>query len=1027
MRRIWERVRIVFLLLAIGIGVSAGGLPLTAYAKAKTKSKKGKAKKHAPSLTSNQLFFNAQAAKVGRVRNEIIKELQKIIKGTKNKKMKAQVQMKLLDNYYKQYLFVRSMENERAINKKGGGASKGNHSKSIAIMKKVVGVCIDIEKSVPKLKEIDQIYFFHGSALQELDKPDEAIQQLKKVVKKKKSDKRSTAAFLVGEYYFDKSNYAAGVKFYGVVAKDKKSSLRLSAIYKLAWSFFFMQKFNKSLDSFKKVVKLAHKGSDDKFNLRETVLKEMFVVYAEIGRPEQAKQFYTSLGVGNYYYKNLHVFAAALMRKGEIKRGITLMKEKIRRKPNAEDGPDSYRTILSEVVNLANKKNLLNEMIQFAQLFGPVSGWAKANARKPFYRELKPDIEKTYMYYLKLIHALAQKQKKNVNYLLAFAGYQAYNKFFPQGKNRYDAFFQIAEIEMRMTDRERNRKKKQALFCNATVSYAKVASMNLRGKYFSPASKSMLINSAKCFGGEWSRLRRAKYVYHGAEKPLSSHAQQFIKYCGQYMKWAPRSKPAEQCKLDIIEVYLKTHHFAEAEKRCWLLVNQDKNKALLAAQTIVNLHMRKKDEITVFRKIIAAKYIKGTKLAIKLNKYLYDTFIAKFFIKIKMLEKAKRWEEAAAQSMAFYKQFPKSKEAEGAFFNAALYLEKGKLYRKAIDLYSQFLQVFPRSQHRVPVYEKLAAFSESLLLYTRASEFYKTLYNVYADQQKKMIALQNAAISLDIVNDSNTASVYRLFLKVYGNQPTALSVAHNLLEYYERNKRYNEMIAFASGTLLKMRLDVNEYAKVLGKIATAYRKMNNLAKMNQAHQTILQNIRNPMQLQGISKEYFAEAIFERATKFIPKLHSMPIRSTSLNKDMEQKLLYLQSLEGEFSPIFTVKDAKWGFASFVVMGEVYEKTAMQLDTVPLPAAIKPEAQKTIRATIRDKVTNPLRQKAITYFMEARKLVPMQLLVTPYRSRLHIALRRIAPTRMLSIEMADVNSPKLVEGLLYGHESLEPLFP
>ena len=201
-------------------------------------------------------------------RHESMEFLKQIIAERDPKgEQRAEMMLRLADLYFEEgrdiYLTeMQSFEGEydKCFNTKGCDPEKmkANNIESRKWQDKSIKLYKQILDSYPQYARADEATFYLGSALQDTDQRDEAINQFLNLVKMYPESKYVPDSYvLIGEYYFDNNNAFKALQAYKHAASFRDSDKYPFAMYKLAWCYYNVGEYSKAIDTMKAVVAIA--------------------------------------------------------------------------------------------------------------------------------------------------------------------------------------------------------------------------------------------------------------------------------------------------------------------------------------------------------------------------------------------------------------------------------------------------------------------------------------------------------------------------------------------------------------------------------------------------------------------------------------------------------------------------------------------------------------------------------------------------------------------------------------------------
>ena len=114
-----------------------------------------------------------------------------------------------------------------------------DNSGSIVYQNKSIRLYKNILKTYPQYRRADEATFYLASALQDTDRPDEAVKEFSKLVKNYPQSRFTPDAYvMIGEYYFDNNNAYKALLAYKKATGYRNSDKYAFAMYKLGWCYY---------------------------------------------------------------------------------------------------------------------------------------------------------------------------------------------------------------------------------------------------------------------------------------------------------------------------------------------------------------------------------------------------------------------------------------------------------------------------------------------------------------------------------------------------------------------------------------------------------------------------------------------------------------------------------------------------------------------------------------------------------------------------------------------------------------------
>lgn len=993
-----------------------------------------------PSMSSEELFYLETVAEAEATRNQMIHYIRNMLTKVKRQNIRADLNLKLMKAYSGQYLYYRRKEHEHfnarydvwKQTRKGPEPTKPSHKDSDQYRENIIVIGSRIIQQYPKFGQLDDVYFLLAYVLQMKGDTGRAAGYYQKIIRDfPNSKRRFPTYFALGEYMYGKRKFKSALSYYKKVAQGKDESLKLSAWYKIGWCFFNLSDYDRSLSAFKHVVSVSSESSKhgltaNKFvKFREESLRDMVSVYAEIGRVNDAKAYFYSVGGEKYYRDMLLRYGEALIRNGHLLNGVKAIKLYMNLDPIDPGLPDQNLKIIAAVEQMANKEYLYQELAEFADRFKTGSIWGKKNRNDPnLISDTHVTIHRVFLNKVQKIHTLAQKHQDESKYQIAFKGYQKYIEFFPTSPKVYEVSFFLAEIRLRQAEKlPKGSSRQEEAYLEAARLYTYVVKQGLKLKYFKVSAEAMILASTAAFAREWRQIRKQSYRYNIPSQSLSAGANQFVAACRQYINWQLGSKMTLQCYKDIAEIFIKTGNFDSAEKILWDLLSKYPQKTVgqAAGGTILSIHEKRSDLDSVIGKMTAIPGIANTRLGRKLREYNEKMILDE----AAKLEKQGHYVAAATKYLNYHDRYKTAGSSEKVLYNAAINFEKAKLSQQALGLYLRFLSAYPRSTYKKQVTIRTAVLQETLFYLLDAANTYLQLYYLNKRSNQAKSYLYNAFVLYASVD--KRANAEQMVKLISYTAPRSTEFRDMLLQYLEqmrRDKNHRQVIKIGRRYLPKFN-DPDTQIILWGKVAHAYQQLGDSKNQNYVFRLITK-IGNSRKLSLEARGSYAEAVFVRALAHVGQVTRSKLKANRLNETVDKMLKVLNRVNGEFDQVFKIGDATWSVATFYELGIMYDDVAQRIAGAPLPRKLNENTRKVVRDTLQQKIETPLRQKSHSYFLEGDKLAKRLNVYTPYAEKLHRKVSQINKNPIIPFDKDDLLPLGIVDGIFFERASIQALF-
>ena len=160
----------------------------------------------------------------------------------------------------------------------------------------------EILQQHPHYSRIDEVVFYLASALEEFQKPREALKLFQRLTKDYKRSSYLPEAYLkIGEYYFDQNHAKKALVAYKKTTELKSPNLHVYAMYKLAWCYYNIQDYNQAIASMKQVVdhiqlQIQSGDGNKSMIMQDEAFKDLVLFYIEADERDLARTYFSSQG-----------------------------------------------------------------------------------------------------------------------------------------------------------------------------------------------------------------------------------------------------------------------------------------------------------------------------------------------------------------------------------------------------------------------------------------------------------------------------------------------------------------------------------------------------------------------------------------------------------------------------------------------------------------------------------------------------------------------------------------------------------
>ncbi|MEI7973886.1 MAG: tetratricopeptide repeat protein, partial [Bdellovibrio sp.] len=246
---------------------------------------------------SSQQFFrgNSNQAELERATNQQIDELFKLTQRFKDSPRRGELWLRLAELYVEKASLIQMRLQEdydqqirEYIGKKSNRKPKLNLESALAYNRRAIQLYEWFVRDFPKDPKIDQALFFLGYNHYELNNTRRGTDFYARLVREfPKSSYVVESHFALAEYYFENEKWEQAHENYAKVAQTQGHRLSLFSVYKSAWSSYRSGQNTRALKEMERALR-GLRSVEDKNRLEAEAVRDLILVYAEVGRPGSA-------------------------------------------------------------------------------------------------------------------------------------------------------------------------------------------------------------------------------------------------------------------------------------------------------------------------------------------------------------------------------------------------------------------------------------------------------------------------------------------------------------------------------------------------------------------------------------------------------------------------------------------------------------------------------------------------------------------------------------------------------------------
>ncbi len=983
-------------------------------------------------------------------RDEAIKQLMQIIPKISNPSQKADLLFQLAELWWeksKYVYFVEMEEWDKAYEKWMDATNRGeerpepqaNHRRSDLYRNEAIKLYRRILKEYENYPRNDEVLFNLAYNMYETDRKKEAVALYWELIRKYPNSRFVPDAYLqMGEHFFNSNKVFNAQKAYQEAYNRGDHRIQIFATYKLAWCDYNLGEYEAALQKFKTVIDDAeaqerkNPAMAGKIQLKEEALRDMVLTYAMLDSVEPAIQYYEK-HAGKQAVKWIARLADTFYGAGKNEEAILVYRHLLNVDPYNKNAPSYQSNIVRAYANLQDRKQVLAEMQRLVDLYGPNTPWAQANRKdESALRQAYHLAESTQRELVTEYHQEARKTKYAKTYRLAAEIYKRYLEKFSDSEYAYTMRYRYAEILYTLKEYEEAAKQYLKIVDEkpdgeytleaayvALLCYEQLACIDRGDCKQEKLSGEQKIDENKDKGKAQERKIKRRASKEDQAEPIPRWEKKQIEASDAYIKvvdtWrAKHAKKLSKKKLKSLEndeivvrykaafIYYVHRHYVEAAKRFEHIILKwpEAKWAVVSADLILDALNTKEEWASLndlARKFRANKRLtkKGSKFAQRLDALIEGSQ----FKLVMQINEQKRYAEAAVKFRAFVKEFPKSKYADTALYNAMVIFDRAKELDKAIAVGRQLEKDYPESELIPRVRQFLGSFYERIADYETAAAYYRAYVDDYKDPKSKAYkritegkegeelklareiqaeikeklpdSLFNAALWYEGLGEYPKAiASYLEYVKTYPKRDDVPDIFYNVGLIYETQKDYKRAANFFEDYTKKYASRVKPWQvlRALHRAALAYDKAGDAKNRDRLFKAIIKAYarlpkkekEHPVVRDAIAHaEYLALDPEFEAFKAI-KLDT--VKQREVKKRLDAKTTRLAKLEKAYTAVLMRGSGDWGICALTRIGLAYQDLARNLLDAPIPPGLDADQEELYRTLLEEKAF-PLEDKAI----------------------------------------------------------------
>jgi tetratricopeptide (TPR) repeat protein len=958
--------------------------------------------------TTDQLARQAQAE---RLRSETAESIRKILQTNPSNDQKVDLQMRLAEIQIERHAYLLELEIKEfnEAHDKWKVTRKGSEpvfktDRSTAQLLAAIAALRTVVTSYPNHARAPEALFTLGFMLSQMNSDSSALYFERLVKNYPKSEYVPDAHLALAEWHFSKLAWTKAQQSYQKVLNYKGTRAYPYAVYKLGWTYFNLtggkdqQNLVKSLAAFKLVVKLADSDGADKTvkGLRKEALKDMVLVFAEIGDVTAAQRYFESLGEQELYFTLLERLAWQNTEAGKYAESATIYQRLVREAPLSPRLPAYHGSLASLYEKQQQRGQLIKTLQGATQLLADDSEWMRKNGKDP--QALKSRNEllgRETLTWAQRFHQDAQKLKREQGYDEAMACYDIYVERYGETKDAYAARFYRAEIYAH-----------KGKLLEASDEYMRAVALDEKFKINGKHTRDAIINAVVAVDSVLAKSTAPKLPEAGKAAspiPLTAMHARLVKALDAFARIHPTDADTLAMSHRAAGVVYAFGDYKGANER-WSSITKQHPKSKEAyegARLVVKVPVDRQDWPTAIaqaRKFLGYPGVKETKLGDELTAVLKGSV----FQHALALEKQDKRAEAATLFLAYHKEFQSDADAPKALFNAANNKFRLGKMDEAIAHLQTLIAQYPKSDLSPNVLYLIASSYDALGQFAESAQNYEQLASENPKLEAAPESLLRATVQRNAIGDSDKAvrnagdfiqahPTHKDVGLVWAQLGMAHSKRGDDAMAHKTLTQGAEAMARSKATDAVLLYGMAAQAALKGKDKAAAQKT--VASGTSLHASIGDKAKDPQAMEGA--RLLGETQLAILDEQVTEIYKNSITdSLKLTEQFSKVRDEVQGLAQKYVAIAKLGNAESGIGALYRVAEMQEFLANMLLKAPLPTGATAAETEQFRGTL-ERIALPLQEEATSLYAKAWERASETEAVTPFTRRLHEKLAVLRP--------------------------------
>jgi tetratricopeptide (TPR) repeat protein len=910
----------------------------------------------------------------------------------------------------------RELDRLQAERKDLEGQQKRLQAQAVTLYKAIIA-------KYPKYPRLDEVLFFLAQNLTKVNRNDpEAMKAYRALIQHYPQSRFVPDSWMAfGEFYFEKANKSdrsgnlgRALEAYRQAAEHQESSVYGYALYKQGWVHYNLGNWSEALELFRGVIFFGEMPTstvpaDRKIALVKEARKDYVRTYSHVGSAERAYEEFRRVGGATGWWEMLKSLAGLYFDEGKDRDAVLVYARLIHEKPLGVEAPFFQSRIVTCAGRMGRKDAAVAQARVFVKMLREIGASAEGKDPKnaKYIADARADAERTLRVLAVQYHNEWKKTRDEPVAGYAAEVYHDYLEVFPDQPPAYELRFFYAELLYALGQFEAAgaEYERVALVDVAAADAAQKAGPPARkpGKFF----KDALENAVFAFDLVAKKLDETDKRQPADPRtrlPVAPARQKLLESCERYLKYQPRGDKWVEIAYKAANLRYRHNNFGEATD-LFTRIALDHPGHELAGYS-ANLVLDAYNLLGDWRNMSGwAKRFHGNKALLEAHPGLKDDLARiieqSAFKVIQERESAKDWEAATEEYLAFARDWPDSRLAATALYNASADQVRAGRIDRAMEIREQFLQRHPRDPLAPRcLYDNAAAY-ETIADFQEAAERYERYFAEWRrgrspeprkgakgrpaarkdapagaaapayEEKKASDAIINAAVFRAGLRQWAKAEANSLaYLEVWPNGADAPRIFLSLADLYaERGQVSRELKQLEEYQRLYAK-DPDDWLAVQHRMAQRYEKSGNGAMARRCYEVGYDYYRHrAARVNDRGLALAAQAMYLALEPDFARYDRITLDVTPkyLKAQLIVKQRRLVELEAEYRKVVKLKQAEPAICALHKIGLGYERFAQTLFAAPIPKEIRGNREYVAEYKAQlAQLAEPLQKKAIEGF-------------------------------------------------------------